>query len=155
MNLCKGFRITTSLPSPTLQSAIQRSEVHFRGLLRKQSQLDGTCLGDIPISIKSSDETLTMETDYSYSISTSQGTAAVHAMTVYGAMYALETLLQLAADGALQDAMKIVDSPDYSWRGLMVDSGRRFFPVPLLKDLMDTMAAVKMNVRMFLSFSLI
>jgi hypothetical protein len=57
-------------------------------------------------------------------------------------MYGLETLLQLAADGALQDAMKIEDSPDYSWRGLMVDSGRRFFPVPLLKDLMDTMAAV-------------
>ena len=28
----------------------------------------------------------------------------------------------------------------------MVDSGRRFFPVPLLHNLMDTMAAVKMNV---------
>lgn len=36
--------------------------------------------------------------------------------------------------------------PEYTWRGLMIDSGRRFFPVPLVKNLMDTMAANKMNV---------
>ena len=36
--------------------------------------------------------------------------------------------------------------PEYKWRGLMIDSGRRFFPMPLVKNLMDTMAANKMNV---------
>merc|ERR1719343_1689139 len=28
----------------------------------------------------------------------------------------------------------------------MLDAGRRFFPVPLVKNLLDTMAAVKLNV---------
>ena len=32
------------------------------------------------------------------------------------------------------------------WRGLLVDSGRRFAPVPLLKTIIETMAAVKLNV---------
>ena len=38
------------------------------------------------------------------------------------------------------------DAPSYAWRGLMLDAGRRFFPVPLLHNLLDTMAAVKLNV---------
>ena len=33
----------------------------------------------------------------------------------------------------------IEDAPEYTWRGLMVDSGRRFFQMELLKDLLDTM----------------
>ena len=28
----------------------------------------------------------------------------------------------------------------------MIDAGRRFFPVPLVKNLMDTMAGAKLNV---------
>ena len=30
--------------------------------------------------------------------------------------------------------------------GLMIDAGRRFFPVPLVQNLLDTMAGAKMNV---------
>lgn len=41
---------------------------------------------------------------------------------------------------------QVFDGPQYDWRGLMVDSGRRFFPVPLLQNLMDTMAGAKLNV---------
>ena len=40
----------------------------------------------------------------------------------------------------------LLQEPEYKWRGLMIDSGRRFFPMPLVKNLMDTMAANKMNV---------
>jgi hexosaminidase len=38
------------------------------------------------------------------------------------------------------------DSPGYGWRSLMIDTGRRFFPMPLVQNLLDTMAAVKLNV---------
>ena len=44
------------------------------------------------------------------------------------------------------EEIEIIDKPDYAWRGLMIDSGRRFFPMSLVKDLLDTMASVKLNV---------
>jgi hexosaminidase len=61
----------------------------------------------------------------------------------------LETLYQLVdtSSASLVHAnVAVSDGPQYSWRGLMVDSGRRFFPVPLLENLMDTMAGAKLNV---------
>jgi hexosaminidase len=42
--------------------------------------------------------------------------------------------------------LKISDAPSFAWRGLMIDSGRRFFPVPLVENLLDTMAGAKMSV---------
>ena len=41
--------------------------------------------------------------------------------------------------GLQHEHVSIEDAPEYTWRGLMVDSGRRFFPMALLEDLLDTM----------------
>jgi len=38
------------------------------------------------------------------------------------------------------------DYPMYRQRSLMIDSGRRFWPMDLVKDVMDSMSFVKMNV---------
>eukprot|EP01052_Picozoa_sp_SAG31_P029144 SAG31_NODE_2874_length_4971_cov_9.677750_6_plen_75_part_00 len=65
-------------------------------------------------------------------------------------MYAMETftqLLDMESGTLLHSNVTVSDAPEYQWRGLMIDSGRRFFPMPLVKNLMDTMAANKMNVR--------
>ena len=43
-------------------------------------------------------------------------------------------------------AVSISDEPRFAHRGLMIDTGRRFFPVPLVENLLDTMAAIKLNV---------
>ena len=40
----------------------------------------------------------------------------------------------------------IDDYPMYRHRSLLIDAGRRFWPVPLIKDVLDTMSFVKMNV---------
>ena len=64
-------------------------------------------------------------------------------------MYGMESLVQLAdhVTGVLpHSTVTLTDTAQYNWRGLMIDSGRRFFPVDLVKNLLDTMAAVKMNV---------
>jgi hexosaminidase len=64
-------------------------------------------------------------------------------------MYGLESLVQLAdADTGMlpHGRVSVTDAPDYAWRGLMVDAGRRFFPMSLLTNLLHTMAAAKMNV---------
>jgi N-acetyl-beta-hexosaminidase len=40
--------------------------------------------------------------------------------------------------------ISISDSPDFVHRGVMADSGRRFWPIPLLENVVDVMAMNKM-----------
>lgn len=82
-----------------------------------------------------------------------EGIATAEAETVYGAIYALETFSQLVFAAIPTDQLllqhsryNITDEPQFSWRGLLIDPGRRFFPIPLLHNLLDTMSFVKMNV---------
>ena len=95
-----------------------------------------------------------VETDYSYELTVRNATAELRAPSVFGAIYGLESFAQMlqpsSADGTVlvlpHDSIAIRDAPVYRWRGVMLDVGRRFFPVDLLHNLMETMAAVKMNV---------
>jgi hypothetical protein len=94
---------------------------------------------------------LTFETDYSYSLKLpttgAAAAATVTAATEYGAMYGLETLAQLCANGTLAAAGAAIDDrPRYRYRGLMLDTGRRFIPVPDVLNSLSAMAATKMNV---------
>ena len=91
-----------------------------------------------------------LKTNYEYSVKIGEGKIRIEASSVYGALYGMESLLQLVdkETGTIAgDDIEIVDKPDYAWRGLMIDSGRRFFPMPLVKNLLDTMASAKLNVR--------
>jgi hypothetical protein len=99
--------------------------------------------------VTTTDEQLSQSTDYSYTISSASDTSLnISATTIYGAMYALETIAQLSlADPSTQLLpLEIEDSPSYGHRGFMVDTGRRFVPVPLMLQQLDSMAAFKMNV---------
>jgi hexosaminidase len=90
-----------------------------------------------------------INTNYEYAIKLRNGKIAIEATSVYGAMYGMESLLQLidrTTGTIVGNNIEIIDNPDYAWRGLMIDSGRRFFPMSLVKDLLDTMASVKLNV---------
>lgn len=94
-------------------------------------------------SIPSADE------DESYSLEVSAKQAAMRANTVVGAIRGLETLLQLLSagrDGYFIPAVSIQDHPRFRWRGLLIDSGRHFEPVEVIKRNLDAMAAVKLNV---------
>jgi hexosaminidase len=94
-------------------------------------------------SIQSVDE------DESYTLDVSSSGARLHAATVVGAMRGLETLQQLVqadATGHFLPAVSIQDTPRFRWRGLMIDCGRHFMPVEVIKRTLDGMAAVKLNV---------
>lgn len=59
----------------------------------------------------------------------------------------METFSQMLVDGMLNASYAVIDDePQYIHRGLLIDSGRRFAPVPMLKQMMDAMAYSKMNV---------
>ena len=87
--------------------------------------------------------------DESYSLSVSPAQVTLNAATDIGVLRGLETLLQLlSADeaGYYFPCVDIVDKPRFTWRGLMIDVGRHFHPVDVIKRNLDAMAAVKMNV---------
>jgi hexosaminidase len=87
--------------------------------------------------------------DESYSLGISPAGAKLDAATTLGVMRGLETFLQLVqttSDGFAVPAITIQDKPRFPWRGLMIDVGRHFIPLDVLKRNLDGMAAVKLNV---------
>src|SRR4051794_36430419 len=66
-----------------------------------------------------------------------------------GLAWANQTVRQLLPiDGAAAalPSLKIEDRPRYSWRGLMLDVGRHFYPVAFIKRFIDLAAQHKYNV---------
>ena len=87
--------------------------------------------------------------DESYRLDVTDSGAKLNAATTLGVMRGLETFLQLvgtSSAGFAVPAVSIDDSPRFPWRGLMIDVGRHFIPLDVLKRNLDGMAAVKLNV---------
>ena len=63
-----------------------------------------------------------------------------------GALYGFMTIVQLAAGNDNFNAVVIEDAPKYNWRGFMLDCSRHFWPMEKLKEILDYMASIKMNV---------
>src|SRR5882724_2923646 len=87
--------------------------------------------------------------DEYYSLDMSPNGAKLHAANPLGTFRGLQTFLQLIAitpDGFSVPALHIEDRPRFPWRGLMIDSGRHFIPLDVIKRNLDGMEAVKMNV---------
>lgn len=85
----------------------------------------------------------------SYSLEVTDKQARLVAPTVVGALRGLETFLQLLQgdrDGYYLPGVKIQDQPRFPWRGLLIDVGRHYEPMEVLKRNLDAMAAVKLNV---------
>ena len=87
--------------------------------------------------------------DESYRLDVAATGARLNAPTTLGVMRGLETFLQLeqtTSEGFAVPAISIEDAPRFPWRGLMIDVGRHFIPLDVLKRNLDGMAAVKLNV---------
>jgi hexosaminidase len=87
--------------------------------------------------------------DESYELVITESGAKLAAPSPLGVLYGLQTFLQLVettANGFSVPAATIDDKPRFAWRGLLIDVGRHFIPLDVLKRNVDGMAAVKMNV---------
>jgi len=87
--------------------------------------------------------------DESYRLEITTGSAKLSAPTGLGVMRGFQTFLELVEttpQGFAVPALTIVDRPRFPWRGLMIDVGRHFMPLDVLKRNLDGMAAVKLNV---------
>jgi len=90
-----------------------------------------------------------LEEDESYTLEVSERQVVINAPAVVGALRGLETFLQLLsgdASGYFIPEARIRDQPRFPWRGLLIDVGRHWQPIEVIKRNLDGMAAVKLNV---------
>lgn len=80
-----------------------------------------------------------------YTVDVTKKGITVTAPTAEGARWGAMTLSQMA-DAAPEIPMgHIADAPIYSYRGFMIDAGRKYIPIDYLYRLVDVMAYYKMN----------
>jgi len=153
LNIDASFHLAfVGYREPRLERAGQR----FLHQVRRQ-----TGIVMFPASANTGAATLEVKTDHeskaiqdlgedeSYWLDVTPGGAKLHAASPLGVFRGLQTFLQLIAispEGFSVPAAHIEDRPRFPWRGLMIDSGRHFIPVDVIKRNLDGMEAVKMNV---------
>ncbi len=87
--------------------------------------------------------------DESYHLEVTSSKVLLSAPNPLGVMHGLQTFLQLVKatpQGFAVSALTIDDQPRFPWRGLMLDAGRHFMPVETVRQTLDGMEAVKLNV---------
>ena len=85
--------------------------------------------------------------DESYQLNiTSDARASLLATTFVGVIRGLSTFEQLQRHEHIPIPLSIVDEPRFTWRGLMLDVARHFIPIATIKQTIDLMRLVKMNV---------
>ncbi|NBU28436.1 MAG: beta-N-acetylhexosaminidase, partial [Caulobacteraceae bacterium] len=91
-----------------------------------------------------------LSSDAAHRITVTTNRIFIEARSAEGAQHAVQTLVQLlSAYGGRADAsipcLRIEDAPAFPYRGLMLDVARHFLPLSFLFDMIDRMAALKMN----------
>jgi hexosaminidase len=135
-----------------LDDAVERSleAMERRTGVPRQRSITTSSGSSFAIDVDGAGEAIqSIDEDESYTLSVSSSAVKLHAATVVGAMRGLTTLEQLfqpSGSGFILPAVEIQDSPRFRWRGLMIDVGRHFEPVEVIKRNLDAMAAVKLNV---------
>ena len=99
-----------------------------------------------PVILRLSRKTPSLASEEAYSLHVSPEKIEVVASDPHGIFNGLQTLRQLMRDGVMVDACVITDRPAFGWRGYMIDVGRNYMSLPLLKEQIDVMAAYKLNV---------
>lgn len=81
-----------------------------------------------------------------YSLNVQENHVLLKASTRHGIFNGIQTLRQLLKNDGTLDECDIKDWPAFSWRGYMIDVGRNYMPMHLLKEQIDIMALYKLNV---------
>ncbi|MDQ2864380.1 MAG: family 20 glycosylhydrolase, partial [Bacteroidota bacterium] len=84
--------------------------------------------------------------DEAYKLSVTQDKILITANTAHGIYNGVETLLQLTRDKSLVTTCEIQDWPAYSWRGYMIDVGRNYESMKMLKQQINVLGKYKFNI---------
>lgn len=152
--LNESFNISINIESERLFKSAQRTMEILAGRTvlffntHNPSIYDSSNSSSLIINVNKIGE-IKLDTDESYSLIITEKYLQLNAENDIGAIRGLATLIQLLhADekGYYFPCVKIEDKPRFIWRGLMIDASRHFIPVDIIKNNLDAMAAVKLNV---------
>jgi hypothetical protein len=109
--------------------------------------------GSLEVHVESELATpLQLHVDEAYALRLTERGGTLTASTEWGVLRGLETFAQLVQWGGPGSGhllcglpIRVDDRPAHSWRGLLVDTARHFYPVADLLLLLDAMAALKLN----------
>jgi N-acetyl-beta-hexosaminidase len=127
-------------PPPSLKAAFDR----YVGVTfpKKSGEICGYLLASLDLTVDDASEkppSISDDETYQIDVPEAGGAATLHAASLHGAMRGLETFSQLVTMNAQKQygvagvPVSIKDEPAYHHRGLMIDSGRRFVPLPTVK----------------------
>ena len=134
---------------------LDRARLRFLSALAKETGmpfLPEVKPGPVKFDIKTAGPSAVIEQlgeDESYHLEVTPEAVRLTAANPLGAMHGLQTFLQLVRitpRGFSVPAVTIEDKPRFPWRGLMIDVGRHFIPLPAIERNLDAMEAVKLNV---------
>src|SRR5262249_44630839 len=123
-------------------AVLDRSVQRFIAQLSKQTGIlfqANSGKGSATLLIKverGSDAVEKLGEDESYQLHVTTSAATLSALNTLGILHGLQTLLQLLqpdGDGFSVPAVTINDQPRFPWRGLLIDVGRHYIPVDVLK----------------------
>ena len=82
-----------------------------------------------------------------YTISVDKKNVIITGANPTGVFYGIQTLRKLVDRESMNiPSLKISDKPNYSWRAMMLDESRHLKGKRVVKDMLDHMAILKMNV---------
>ena len=154
MPLAPTFAVHYAGKSTVVQAAAARYESWIRQRRggATPAAAAGATLATLVVTVASPADNLTGWTaNESYSLAVSPGGGAtLDAPTPFGALRGLETFYQLlnnASTPTLPHSTIVVDdAPAFVHRSLMIDTGRRLYPLPFVRSIIDAMAMAKLNV---------
>ena len=142
----------TGSSDPIVERAVQRflDQVYQQtGLLLKQKPVASANPTLLIHSDHASEKVQKVGEDESYDLVVTASGAKLNAANSLGALHGLQTVLQLVDQGSkgfVIPAITVHDHPRFQWRGTLIDVGRHFIPLEVLKRNVDAMAVAKMNV---------
>lgn len=135
LDLSKGINIVfNNVDHTAMQTALAR--LNLLGVKQNDKGIE------VNLSLN---EALTGELG-SYQLNTNKSGISISANNNLGVFYGLQTIASLVSINDLSmPALTINDEPHYQFRGMMVDVARNFHSKQFLLDLIDQMAAYKLN----------
>lgn len=128
---------------------LKNNKTEYKLIEKLKIEVDGS--GDFPRMPTPEDE--------KYKLTVNKEGISIHTNTAIGAINAISTLVQLVQCERLHkrkfDYMEchipngpflIEDQPAFAYRSLLIDTSRNFIPLRRLKEVVDIMGGVKMNV---------
>lgn len=145
-----GTYTLPAIPMITCSPDLKEEAIALQNVLSSDfsvtTQLADSGSGDIVLAL---DESLAEAGKEAYTLKTDAGRIVITGSDAAGVFYGIQTLRQIIqTKGSQLEIQKatITDYPRFAWRAFMLDEGRHFKGAEVVKQLLDQMASLKMNV---------